>query len=97
MATTKTAKRIAHAASLANTNPASISKVTVDGTGITVYPKRKPSAKQLAFQFFLAHAGYSYDPTKETERQGRARCARQLAKAESDASRVGIHFRVARL
>jgi hypothetical protein len=35
-----------------------------------------------AVQFFYKHAGYSYDPKKETPRQGRLRCARQLAKAE---------------
>lgn len=32
--------------------------------------------------FFHAHAGWSYDPKTETAEEGRARCARELARAE---------------
>lgn len=34
-------------------------------------------------QFFYAHAGYSHNPATETEAQGHARTARDLAKAEA--------------
>jgi len=34
-------------------------------------------------KFFHTHAGWSYDPAKETSDQGRIRCAQQLAFAES--------------
>jgi hypothetical protein len=43
-------------------------------------------------EFFYEHAGYSYDPAKETADQGRERCARELAKAEAYARRAGIEF-----
>lgn len=39
--------------------------------------------------FFYEHAGYSYDPKTETAEQGRMRCAKELAEAESIASRLG--------
>lgn len=48
--------------------------------------------KQAAYLFFLKHAGYSYDPRTETRQAGRSRCARQLAKAERDASALGYTF-----
>lgn len=32
--------------------------------------------------FFLAHAGYSYDPKTQTPEQGRLACAQALAQAE---------------
>jgi hypothetical protein len=54
-------------------------------------PKRQ-TAKQAAFYFFLKNAGYSYDPKTETPKQGRARCARELAKAERDARALGYSF-----
>lgn len=38
-----------------------------------------------AYTFFLKHAGYSYDPVRETPIQGRRRCARALAQAEKHA------------
>lgn len=38
--------------------------------------------KDSAIQFFYEHAGYSYDPSKETPEQGRMRCAMELAQAE---------------
>src|SRR4051812_20711304 len=34
-------------------------------------------------QFFYDHAGYGYDPKAETAEQGRERCARELAAAET--------------
>jgi hypothetical protein len=36
-----------------------------------------------AVSFFLAHAGFSYDPKTETQEQGRVRVARALAEAEA--------------
>lgn len=36
-----------------------------------------------AVAFFYDHAGYSYDPVRETAEEGRQRCARDLAAAES--------------
>jgi len=49
--------------------------------------------RQEAVTFFHEHAGYSYDPKRETKAQGRMRCARALAKAEADASSKGFYFR----
>lgn len=46
-----------------------------------------------AYKFFLAHAGVSYNPATETEEQGRRRCARELAKAEAHARKVGWCYR----
>jgi hypothetical protein len=40
--------------------------------------------------FFYKHAGWSYDPAKETPHDGRLRGAVALASAESWASRVGL-------
>jgi hypothetical protein len=45
-----------------------------------------------AVQFFYEHAGYSYDPLKETREQGRRRCARGLANAEAKGSSLGFTF-----
>lgn len=45
-----------------------------------------------AQQFFYDHAGYSYDPKRETAEQGRANCADHLAKVEAYAKQVGIRF-----
>lgn len=39
--------------------------------------------KQSAVRFFFQHAGYSYDPAKESKLSGRWRCARNLARAEA--------------
>jgi hypothetical protein len=39
--------------------------------------------EKTAVAFFYENAGYSYDPVKETQEQGRKRCARSLAKAEA--------------
>jgi hypothetical protein len=49
-------------------------------------PKRYASA----FDFFLAHAGYSYDPKTETQEEGRRRRARLLADAEVKATALGL-------
>lgn len=43
-------------------------------------------------QFFYDHAGYSYDPAKETAELGRRRCARSLADAEAKASELGFKY-----
>lgn len=45
-----------------------------------------------AYQFFLEHAGYSYDPQTETAIQGRRRCARNLAFAEAWARAEGLVY-----
>ncbi len=43
-------------------------------------------------RFFMANAGYSYNPATETPAQGRYRGARKLAAAESRASARGYSF-----
>jgi len=48
--------------------------------------------KLAAFYFFYKHAGFSYDPKIETPKQGKANCARALAKAERDARALGYTF-----
>lgn len=45
-----------------------------------------------AYQFFLKHAGYSYDAATETPMQGRIRCARAMAKSEAAATRLGYSY-----
>lgn len=40
-------------------------------------------------RFFLAHAGYSYDPQVETKAQGKRRAAESLARAEEYAEKQG--------
>lgn len=45
-----------------------------------------------AYQFFMKHAGYSYDPKTETPMQGRIKCARELAKAERAARDGGFSY-----
>lgn len=47
---------------------------------------------KTAYDFFHAHAGYSYDPATETPEQGRARCAQELADAEAAAREGGLSF-----
>lgn len=42
---------------------------------------KNPFPAQSLESFFFIHAGYSYDPKKETRKQGRARCASELATA----------------
>jgi len=43
-----------------------------------------------AYQFFLEHAGYSWDPAVETQEVGRDRCARALASAEERGTELGF-------
>ena len=45
-----------------------------------------------AYQFFLKHAGFNYDPKTETKAKGRARCARALATAELESRAAGLSF-----
>lgn len=40
-------------------------------------------------QFFIDHAGYSYDPKTETPEDGQLRCARAMRKAERHAADAG--------
>lgn len=44
------------------------------------------------YHFFLANAGYNYDPKTETPLQGRIRCARDLAYHEKRAHDAGATF-----
>ena len=53
--------------------------------------ERNPG-KLNPYQFFLKHAGYSYDPATQSPMQGRIQCARQLAKAERQARDAGISY-----
>lgn len=45
-----------------------------------------------AVSFFYEHAGYGYDPAKETPEQGRQNCAEMLADAEMYALNHGYTF-----
>lgn len=45
-----------------------------------------------SYQFFLKHAGYSWDPKTQTPMQGRIQCARRLAAAERKARDAGISY-----
>jgi hypothetical protein len=45
-----------------------------------------------AVAFFHEHAGFAYDPKRETEAQGRLRRARQLAAGEAWAQEEGYSF-----
>lgn len=44
------------------------------------------------YHFFIANAGYSYDPKTQTPIQGRRECAKQLAFAEKRAHERGCSF-----
>jgi hypothetical protein len=46
-----------------------------------------------AERFFYEHAGYCYDPKRETPCEGRVRCARELAAAEAWGKEYGVEFR----
>lgn len=48
--------------------------------------------KPIPMRFFMAHAGYSYDPKTQTPMQGRRQCALALAAAEASASERGDSF-----
>lgn len=62
----------------------------------TIGRTRKAKAQRAALtpaeQFFYDHAGFSYDPKTETRKQGRVRCAKELAESESIAARLGYEF-----
>lgn len=49
-------------------------------------------ALNTAQKFFYRESDYSYDPKTETERQGREKCARRLARAEALASKCGYSY-----
>ena len=44
------------------------------------------------YQFFLKHAGYSYNPQTQSPMQGRVQCARKLAAAERKARDAGVSY-----
>lgn len=46
-----------------------------------------------AAEFFYLKAGWSYDPHKQTQDEGRQECARALAMAERWAGETGIEYR----
>lgn len=51
----------------------------------------KPRTFATPYAFFLARAGYSYNPAQgETREQGRRRCARALADAEARGTALGL-------
>ena len=52
----------------------------------------KTNKPQTPADFFFEHAGWSYDPEKETEAQGKRRGANRLAKAEKHAREAGYSF-----
>lgn len=47
---------------------------------------------RTAYHFFYANAGWSYNPATETSAQGRARCAKALARAEMQALNVPLRY-----
>jgi hypothetical protein len=50
------------------------------------------TSKLTPFEFFYEHAGYGYDPAKQTEDEGRRESAQRLADAERWASDEGYSF-----
>jgi len=52
----------------------------------------KKNRRKAAEDFFYEHGGFGYDPKKETKTQGRRRSAKEAAKAEEIASRLGWTF-----
>lgn len=59
---------------------------------MTASAESKTMKPQTPFQFFLKHAGWSYDPKTQTIMQAKAACARALAKAERRARDTGLSF-----
>ena len=55
---------------------------------MTRAPKMTPTLAK-AKAFFYKHGGYSYDPKKESQAQGRKRVALEMARAEAEASSRG--------
>jgi hypothetical protein len=62
---------------------------TKPGRSKNARARKQLTADQL---FFFEHAGYSYDPKKETAYQGRMRCAKEIAEAEATAQRLDWTF-----
>jgi hypothetical protein len=56
--------------------------------------KEAKARKQLTSDqfFFYQNAGYSYDTKTETPEQGRLRCSKDLAEAETVGQRLGYEF-----
>ena len=53
---------------------------------------RNRNKSESAVSFFYANAGYGWNPKKETQEQGRMRCAKALARAERKASIAGYSY-----
>jgi len=45
-----------------------------------------------AYEFFLKHAGFSYNPATETRQQAKRRCAKEMAAAERKGRDIGLRF-----
>lgn len=58
----------------------------------TLNARQRKGADMKHTKFFYKHAGYSYDPKRETGQAGRWRCARMLAEAEAWARNAGVYF-----
>ena len=54
--------------------------------------KRMETQTETPQEFFFTHAGFSYDPKRETKDVGRWRCSVALAEAEDVARRAGANF-----
>ena len=54
--------------------------------------RRRRDRLKDAVRFFHTWAGFSYDPKKETEAQGRKRCAERLASAEDHGKEHPLTF-----
>jgi hypothetical protein len=50
------------------------------------------NATKQAIKFFAKHAGFSFDPKTQTAKQGKAKCARSLARGERVAAKLGYTF-----
>lgn len=53
---------------------------------------RRLTGVSEAVRFFYIHAGWSYNPARETSDKGRRRCASELAMAESCGRPAGLSF-----
>lgn len=60
----------------------------------TVEPATAPADLTPAERFMWEHAGWSYDPKRETSEEGRVRCARELAAAEQALKDAGWEYEV---
>ena len=66
-----------------------LSRATKAGRSKEAKARKQLSAHQF---FFYQNAGYSYDAKTETAEQGRIRCAKDLAEAETVAQRLCYVF-----